>query len=472
MLFVKALSAEKKALLYHVYFKLIQPDEIQYKKISRRQMAEEILEFYRQNGIIGVIKDIEEWTFLKKLTEKELPELIPSTLYYKRLVASDGTIYEELLSMVKEALKPEAYAAVKKRQEDIRLLQAVMDVYGIVEEEKILDLLEHYNPNKKKEDWEELLYQCPAVRFIYTLLEENKSWLCKEELLSQFETLVQIRQTYCPQAVLYSREKLFEIARLHYDPSDPLVVGFIHRHDPAIVEAMLQAAQFGGTLDQLEREIQRLPKEIRLAYFKEEDQFKKIYSRLPSTGGYGAALKLKKNAAKITDQQAKLFFECYFGLLEFAAKKENIKGLFTQGIMDLQKGAEVRELLVQKTQLLEAYLQTGTLSAQKKKIITNFRFMILDIFILLQYNADGALMMGKNGLYLVKGLLSSFENLIDAAQLPCAVRTLLLPFEHQIIYDGILEPFPFDFSDSLKEGLFHEAAHLEVLTELNTEEKA
>ncbi len=65
-------------------------------------------------------------------------------------------------------------------------------------------------------------------------------------------------------------------------------------------------------------------------------------------------------------------------------------------------------------------------------------------------------MIGEDDkVYAVLGLRSALEELIPKYALPFRIKTVLLPFQDEIVYDGFLAPYNIHFGSGIKEDLKH-----------------
>ncbi|WP_295560985.1 hypothetical protein, partial [uncultured Holdemanella sp.] len=89
---------------------------------------------------------------------------------------------------------------------------------------------------------------------------------------------------------------------------------------------------------------------------------------------------------------------------------------------------------------IDMYIKVNPLRStpRKLKIIQKFKYGIRKDFMIVSFGKHYTIFNDGKFNYMVKGLNSNIDEIIRADQLPIYVRTTLLPFKNNIIYDSIL----------------------------------
>lgn len=145
---------------------------------------------------------------------------------------------------------------------------------------------------------------------------------------------------------------------------------------------------------------------------------------------------------KVKPEDADLFYELFFPILDYVNEKyhvtaENIK--FVRRKIDPKDAIEVANFLWERTWILDDYLSENQFSDTKREIISNWKRCIFGKFIIERHLKKGSIFisMDDNTVYLVQGLIDSWEEMIPEPT-PIIVKTVLLPFQNLIITDGLV----------------------------------
>ena len=154
----------------------------------------------------------------------------------------------------------------------------------------------------------------------------------------------------------------------------------------------------------------------------------------------------------LSEQDAKKFFEIALPLLLWM-KKRNAKSkavskqTWKNKHFDAREARNIWNAIWEQPELLERYVkQKGdALPEETKRVLSDWRGnFIPGPFIVTQYLDEGAVFISvRDGrVYLVSGITSPIEESLAAKDLPCQVKTSLIPFQGRVIYDSILEAEP------------------------------
>lgn len=115
----------------------------------------------------------------------------------------------------------------------------------------------------------------------------------------------------------------------------------------------------------------------------------------------------------------------------------------------------VRNALYEKVELIDAFIDENPaqLNDEELAIVWNWKRFVAGDFYIERYLKQGAVLIGgkPSQVYLVLGLTDSLEEVFQYYQRPpILVKTVLLPFKGQIIYDGLCQTYSVFFGGGIK----------------------
>lgn len=154
----------------------------------------------------------------------------------------------------------------------------------------------------------------------------------------------------------------------------------------------------------------------------------------------------------LSEQDAKRFFEIAMPLLLWVKKRNKkskaaSKQAWKNKYLSAQEARNIWNAIWERPELLAQYLkQKGDgLPEETKRVLSDWRNgFVPGPFVMAQYLDAGAVFISlRDGrVYLVSGITSPIEESLDESQLPCQVKTSLIPFKERIVYDSIMEANP------------------------------
>jgi hypothetical protein len=164
-------------------------------------------------------------------------------------------------------------------------------------------------------------------------------------------------------------------------------------------------------------------------------------------------------SAQLNSDECKFFYETWYGLMGFVNErmgviKAKIKPEYPNTVNDL-KVYKVREVLWDKTELIDEYISETELPPEKINILRLWRTKHKKgMFFVLEYRQEYAVMLasdeqGNDRLYGIKGLSNSVANTLRQ-DLPVQIETVLLPFKGKIVYDSFINSMPIGFGEGAK----------------------
>jgi len=153
----------------------------------------------------------------------------------------------------------------------------------------------------------------------------------------------------------------------------------------------------------------------------------------------------QNQSSQLTPDQVMLFYRLWFGLLRNTNEQQKISSSmlgrdFHQGIKT-EDAEKIAKYVWLHPQTFQEYIGTGKLDEHETEIIRSWvKYHYRGEFYIVKYLKDGAVFLssGKEEKpYLVKGLVSNFDEMWPKESLPFMVETVLLPFEGVITTCGL-----------------------------------
>jgi hypothetical protein len=165
---------------------------------------------------------------------------------------------------------------------------------------------------------------------------------------------------------------------------------------------------------------------------------------------------------KLTTKEADLFFELTWSLQFFVNTKLNI-------IPDIQSCKDytdlpqedkykVRETMYDQPDLIDDYISQNPdqFDDEKLKIVKQWQHFIRGQFYIERFLKSHAIFIGEDKVYGVLGLYQGFDEFFHKSHLPICIKTVLLPFQGKIVYDGLMQGYNVFFGSGIKSSLKEE----------------
>ena len=137
---------------------------------------------------------------------------------------------------------------------------------------------------------------------------------------------------------------------------------------------------------------------------------------------------------KLSNEDAKLFYELFFPLLDYVNREYHIlpeEDYFGQGMIDPQDAAEVAHFLWERTWIIDDYLERSDLPEEHMEILKSWKGCITGRFIIERHLKKGSVFISidDNSVFLVNGIVSSWEEMLRNAPMPTLLDAALLPIK-------------------------------------------
>lgn len=151
----------------------------------------------------------------------------------------------------------------------------------------------------------------------------------------------------------------------------------------------------------------------------------------------------------LSKEDAELFYELWFPLLDFVNKKFNVNPsmgkIHGARHSDPAQVKEIANVLWDNVQVIDEYLEkhSSELPKEHLEIIDGWKRRICDDFILERNLKSGSIFISghTDEVYLVSGIISSWEEIFFYRSPPIMLSATLIPFRNVIISDGLVSAY-------------------------------
>jgi len=162
---------------------------------------------------------------------------------------------------------------------------------------------------------------------------------------------------------------------------------------------------------------------------------------------------------KLMTEEAELFFDLMWSLQFFINTElkifTKIKTRKEYAALPQKDKQVVREKIYEQPELIDKYVASNPdrLNDNHLSIIKQWKNFIKGDFYIERYLKNHAIFIGDNNVYGVLGLHDAFDHLFPSNYLPIYVKTILLPFQGRIVYDGLMQVYQVSFGGGIKRSL-------------------
>ncbi len=152
----------------------------------------------------------------------------------------------------------------------------------------------------------------------------------------------------------------------------------------------------------------------------------------------------------LSEEQAKLFYDLWIPLLDFVNRKYKLRKEFYG--MDSPKGLPLDVVRIisgklwEDTKVIDEYISKNAQNMSEKQvsIVRGWKKVVHGEFVVERHLKNGSILIScdEDGrVYRVRGIYSSWREMLGTLPMPQIVETSLIPFQDVIIHDGIVMPY-------------------------------
>ena len=151
----------------------------------------------------------------------------------------------------------------------------------------------------------------------------------------------------------------------------------------------------------------------------------------------------------LTDEEAKQFYNLWISLLDFVNQKyrliKELYGMTSPKGLPLKSVALISSKLWEDKDIIDEFVLSGfkKMDEEEREIVSSWKRAINGKFIVDRHLKKGSVLISidSNEVYVVKGIYSSWREILEGYPMPQIVEATLIPFRDSIIHDGIVVPY-------------------------------
>ena len=472
-------SKLNKETVYDYYLSICYKTK-DYDNISRNKMIDSIIKQYEYENYLYHICTERELIFLEKVLKNDISlnnidkyyfEI--KALFEKCIISPDLKIYDEQINNVKESISwYKKHKDLKRNHEKIYLfIIGYVKTLGNMLTKSLTDIICGIT-NINEEQFNSILGN-PLIHYYCNFYKKYFEFSNKEEELiyyrSYWDILDELDEARVEFGIGGSRE--FNVQE-YYD---------IFYYDFPICKPKVKRMY---DLIKEEPELRILLNDIRVLNVREilphlfkEKELKIINEGLDDTpfacmNGYTPNEREKElekeellniKFSKVPQINAHLcknacdeYYKLYFGLLDYVNKKYNIEPtigrIYKQEGLDVNKLSLINDYLFEHKKEIDSFIKENPYNFNKEELekVNKFKKSVSSKnFVIVGFERDYTKILSEDGkIYMVKGVRSNIDRLVNPNDLPIIISTTLLMFDDKIIYNSFFN----NISDSLQFG--------------------
>lgn len=472
-------SRLNKDTVYDYYLSICY-DTKNYDNITRNKMIDSILKQYEYKNYLYQICTEKELIFLEKVLKKDISiknidkySFEKKALFEKCILSPTLDIYEEQINNVKESINwYKKHKELKRNNEKIHLfIIGYVKTLGSMLTKSLSDIVCSIT-NLNEERFNSLLGN-PLIHFYcdfdikyFDFSEKGEELIYYRNYWDLLDDLDDARKEF---GIGGSRE--FNMQEYHdifyydfpiYKPKVKKMYDLIKKQPDLLM--LLNDTRVLNT-----REI--------LPYFFNEKGLKIVNEGLDETpfacmNGYTPKEREKElekeellniKFSKVPQINAHLcknacdeYYKLYFALLNYVNNKYNIeptiKKIYKQEGLDVNKLSLINDYLFEHKEEINSFIKENPYKFNTKELekVNKFKNSVTsNKFIIVGFERDYTKILSEDGkIYMVKGVRSNIDRLVNPNNLPIIISTTLLMFDNNIIYNSFFN----NISESIRFG--------------------
>ena len=456
-----------KEMLYETYLKIVYKTK-DYDNITRNKMLEEIIKEYNQENYLYHICTRKELDFLKYISKNKLSvddikkyeweiKILNEKCIFSRVTLE---VFEEQKQNVQDALKTYEQNNKKGIEDIIIFMISKVKTNAIMLTKALTSMIESmYNIDEKGIN---SIMGSPLFHFY---CEFNYEFF---DFSKQEEEFVSYRDYYDILDELDESRKIYGIAgSIHFDirdDFDTFYYGFpirkekvkkmynkINKRDDKeflfkiIDEARVLNNRMGLDIF-MDNELLEVVNEAldecpcaAMNGFTPKEYNKQLYEKSNLDKEF---LHIPQNNAHLCKNAADHYYKLYFALLDYTNKKykisPEIKRIYRQEELDVNKLYGIDKYLWEHKEIIDDFMKDNDYNFTEEELleINEFKNAITsNHFVIVGFDREYTKILSDDGkLYMVKGIRTDFDKIINSKELPQIISTTLLMFKGVIVF--------------------------------------
>jgi hypothetical protein len=162
----------------------------------------------------------------------------------------------------------------------------------------------------------------------------------------------------------------------------------------------------------------------------------------------------------LTSEERKQFWKNWLSLLAFVNDTYKIDDKFAHpnkpvGI-NINAGLKISKQLFSDITIIDEFINKNEIVGEDKELLISWKRYIEGTFIVLKQLKKYCVLYNEenNKWYGINGITSSLEETIQ--ELPCVIKTVLIPFKNKIIYNSFIENYRIIIGRNIKQELMED----------------
>ena len=475
-----------KEMLYETYLKIVYKTK-DYDNITRNKMLEEIIKEYNQENYLYHICTRKELDFLKYISKNKLSvddikkyeweiKILNEKCIFSRVTLE---VFEEQKQNVQDALKTYEQNNKKGIEDIIIFMISKVKTNAIMLTKALTSMIESmYNIDEKEIN---SIMGSPLFHFY---CEFNYEFF---DFSKQEEELVSYRDYYNILNELKESRKIYGIAgSIPFDirdDFDTFYYGFPIRKEKIkkmyneinkrvdkeflfqiIDEARVLNNRMGldtfmdnRLLEVVNEALDECPCAA-MNGFTPNEYNNQLYEELDLDKEFSC---IPQNNAHLCKNAADHYYKLYFALLDYINKKykihPEIKKIYKQEGIDVNKIYDIDKYLWKHKEIISDFIKDNDYKFTEEELseINKFKNAITsDYFVIVGFDREYTKILSDDGkLYMVKGIRTDFDKMMNPKELPKIISTTLLMFKGVIVFKSFFGNVDIVFGNDVKKDI-------------------
>lgn len=475
-----------KEMLYETYLKIVYNPK-DYDDITRSKMLEEIIKEYNQKDFLYNICTKKELDFLKYISNKELSvddvkkydweiKTLNEKCIFSRVTFE---VFEEQKQNVQDALKTYEQNDKNNFEDIILFMISRVRTNASMLSKALISIVESMcNIDEKGVN---SIMGSPLFHFYCEFSYEFFDFSKQEEELVSYRDYYEILDD------LSEARKIYGIAgAIPFDIRDDFDIfyyGFPIRKEPVrkmfdeinkrvdkeflfqiIDEARVLNDRMGldtfmdkNLLEIVNKALDECPCAA-MNGFTPKEYNKQIYEELNLDKEFSY---IPQNNAHLCKNAADHYYKLYFALLDYINIKykihPEIKKIYKQEGLDVNKLNDIDKYLWEHKNIIDDFIKDNNYKFTEKELseINEFKNAVTsDYFVIVGFDREYTKILSDDGkLYMVKGIRSDFDKIMNPKELPKIISTTLLMFNGNIVFKSFFGKIDIVFGNDVKKDI-------------------